>query len=140
MPAGSDGPGEVLVDRDAMGKFNAGSNNSQIWQQLTHVLGDGTGNTGGIWSTPAYFNGVVYYGPAGAALKAFTVVNARLSSSPVSQTSGTFVYNKLPGRRWPRSIRRRQQVHHPHHRRRRRCHPRSPSTSPGVARILARAS
>ena len=22
---------------------------SQLWQQLTHVLGNGTGNTGGIW-------------------------------------------------------------------------------------------
>ena len=87
--AGKDG-NIYLVDRDAMGKFSALSNNSQIWQQLTHVLGDGNG--GGIWSTPAYFNGVVYYGPAGAALKAFRVVNARLSSSPVSQTSGAFGY------------------------------------------------
>jgi Immunoglobulin domain/Immunoglobulin I-set domain len=87
--AGKDG-NIYLVDRDAMGKFSPLSNNSQIWQQLTHVLGDG--NTGGIWSTPAYFNGSVYYGPAGAALEAFTVVNARLSSSPVAQTSATFVY------------------------------------------------
>jgi hypothetical protein len=89
--AGKDG-NIYLVDRDAMGKFSALSDNSQIWQLLTHVLGDGTGNVGGIWSTPAYFNGSVYYGPARAALKAFTVVNARLSSSPVSQTSGTFAY------------------------------------------------
>jgi hypothetical protein len=87
--AGKDG-NIYLVNRDAMGKFSLLSNNSQIWQQLTHVLGDG--NTGGIWSTPAYFNGVVYYGPAGAALQAFALVNARLSSSPVSQTSGPFVY------------------------------------------------
>jgi hypothetical protein len=89
--AGKDG-NIYLVDRDAMGKFSALSDNSQIWQLLTHVLGDGTGNVGGIWSTPAYFNGVVYYGPARAALKAFAVVNARLSSSPVSQTSGAFAY------------------------------------------------
>jgi hypothetical protein len=87
--AGKDG-NIYLVNRDAMGKFSPLSDNSQIWQLLTHVLGDG--NVGGIWSTPAYFNGAVYYGPAGAALKAFTVVNARLSSSPVSQTSGTFGY------------------------------------------------
>jgi len=87
--AGKDG-NIYLVNRDAMGKFNPLSNN--IWQQLTQVLGDGTGNSGGIWSTPAYFNGVVYYGPQVAALKAFTVVNARLSSAPVSQTSGRFGY------------------------------------------------
>src|SRR5205085_9505770 len=48
--AGKDG-NIYLVDRDAMGKFNAQSNNSQIWQQLTQVLGDGS--SGGIWSTPA---------------------------------------------------------------------------------------
>ena len=87
--AGKDG-NIYLVDRDAMGKFNAGSNNSQIWQQLTHVLGDGS--AGGIWSTPAYFNRVVYYGPQSGALQAFALVNARLSSSPVSQSSGTFGY------------------------------------------------
>jgi len=89
--AGKDG-NIYLVDRDAMGKFNALSNNSQIWQQLTHVLGDGSGSVGGIWSTPAYFNRVVYYGPQSGALQAFALVNARLSSSPVSQTSGTFGY------------------------------------------------
>ena len=93
--AGKDG-NIYLVDRDAMGKFSALSNNSQIWQQLTHVLGDGTGDVGnaggGIWSTPAYFNGMVYYGPQGKTLKAFALSNARLSGSPLSQTSGTFVY------------------------------------------------
>jgi outer membrane protein assembly factor BamB len=73
-----------VVNRDSMGKFSPNSNN--IWQQLSGVLG------AGIWSTPAWFNGSVYYGPNGAALKAFTVVNARLSSSPVSQTAATFVY------------------------------------------------
>ena len=46
--AGKDG-NIYLIDRDAMGKFRLLSNNSQIWQQLTHVLGNGTGNTGGIW-------------------------------------------------------------------------------------------
>jgi len=85
--AGKDG-NIYLVNRDSMGRFSPGGNN--IWQQLTQALGNGS--SGGVWSTPAYFNGVVYYGPVGAALQAFAVVNARLSSSPVSQTSGTFGY------------------------------------------------
>jgi hypothetical protein len=46
--AGKDG-NIYLIDRDAMGKFRLLSNNSQLWQQLTHVPGNGTGNTGGIW-------------------------------------------------------------------------------------------
>jgi hypothetical protein len=94
--AGKDG-NIYVVNRDAMGKFTPPpSNNPQIWQQLTHVLGDGTGDVGnaggGIWSTPAYFNGMVYYGPQGKTLRAFALSNARLASSPGSQTSGTFVY------------------------------------------------
>ena len=51
--AGKDG-NIYVVDRDSMGKFNAGSNNN--YQTLNGVL------PGGIWSTPAYFNGTVYYG------------------------------------------------------------------------------
>jgi len=49
-----------------MGKFNS-SGNSQIWQQVSGAL------PSGIWSTPAYFNGTVYYGEVGATLKAFAI-------------------------------------------------------------------
>ncbi len=73
-----------VVDRDSMGKFNANTNN--IWQELDGVL------PGGIWSTPAYFNNTVYYGDVGNTLKAFTITNARLSSSPAAQTSTQFPY------------------------------------------------
>src|SRR5438067_9307593 len=81
---------DLLVDREAMGKFNAQSNNSQIWQQLTQVLGDGS--SGGIWSTPAYFNGTVYYGPSGGNLLAFPLGSARLAASPSSASSARFPY------------------------------------------------
>jgi hypothetical protein len=81
--AGKDG-NIYVVDRDAMGKFNATSN--AIWQQLNGVL------PGGIWSTPAYFNGMVYYGDSGATLKAFAVTNAKLSNTPQSQSPSQFVY------------------------------------------------
>ena len=60
--AGKDG-NIYVVDRDSMGKFNAGSNNN--YQQLSGAL------PGGIWSTPAYFNGTVYYGDVSGTLKAF---------------------------------------------------------------------
>jgi outer membrane protein assembly factor BamB len=81
--AGKDG-NLYVVDRDSMGRFNSSANS--IWQQLTGVLG------GGIWSTPAYFNGTLYYGPSGGALLAFTVSSARLSSSPSSMSGNAFGY------------------------------------------------
>jgi outer membrane protein assembly factor BamB len=81
--AGKDG-NIYVVDRDAMGKFNAASNG--IWQQLNGVV------PGGIWSTPAYFNGRVYYGDSGATLKAFAVTNAKLSNTPQSQSPAQFAY------------------------------------------------
>jgi hypothetical protein len=81
--AGKDGNLDV-VDRDSMGKFSASANN--IWQQLSSVL------PGGIWSTPAYFNGSVYYGDVGSTLKAFAVASAKLSASPQSQTATQFAY------------------------------------------------
>jgi len=67
-----------------MGKFTSGSNN--IWQQLTGAL------AGGIWSTPAYFNGTVYYGPVGGSLLAFPVTSAKLASSPSSASAASFAY------------------------------------------------
>jgi hypothetical protein len=83
LAAGKDG-NIYVVDRDAMGKFNANRNN--IWQEIDGVLG------GGIFSTPAYFNGAVYYGPAGGALKVFSVTSAKLSTTPTSQSTTTFTY------------------------------------------------
>ncbi len=83
--AGKDG-NIYVVNRDSMGKFNAGSN-SQIWQQLSAAL------PGGIWSTPAYFiNGTVYYGDVSGTLKAFTVSNAKLVATPQSQSATQFTY------------------------------------------------
>lgn len=81
--AGKDG-NLYVVDRDNMGKFSSVGNN--IWQELDGVLG------GGIWSTPAYFNSNVYYGPQGGSLKSFSISNARLSSAPTSQTATQFTY------------------------------------------------
>jgi hypothetical protein len=73
-----------VVDRDAMGKFNAASNN--IFQTLNNAL------PGGIWSTPAYFNGAVYYGDVSGTLKAFSISHAKLSATPQSQSATQFAY------------------------------------------------
>jgi PQQ enzyme repeat len=81
--AGKDGA-IYVVDRDSMGKFSAASNN--IHQQLNGVL------PGGVWSTPAYFNGNVYYADSGSTLKAFRITGATLSSSPASQSAAQFTY------------------------------------------------
>jgi PQQ-like domain len=82
--AGKDG-NIYVVNRDSMGKFNS-SGNAQIWQQVSGAL------PSGIWSTPAYFNGTVYYGDVGATLKAFSIAHAKLLSAPQSQSAAQFVY------------------------------------------------
>jgi len=73
-----------LVDRTNMGKFNP-TNDSAIYQKLTNVL------AGGVFSTPAYFNGTLYYGAVGDRIKAFPFQSARLSAVS-SQTHGTFAF------------------------------------------------
>ena len=81
--AGKDG-NIYVVDRDSMGKFSPNSNN--IFQMLNGAL------PGGIWSTPAYFNGTVYYGSVSGNLKAFTISNAKLASTPQSQSATQFSF------------------------------------------------
>jgi outer membrane protein assembly factor BamB len=89
--AGKDG-NIYVVDRDNMGKFNPASNN--IWQEVDgFLLGNPPGfAAGGVRSSPAYFNGNVYYNDSGGTLKAFSIANAKLSTAPTSQTAITFVY------------------------------------------------
>jgi hypothetical protein len=74
-----------VVDRDNMGKFNPHNDNA-IYQELDGVL------PGGVWASPAYFNNTVYYGNIARTLKAFPISNARLASSPSSQSANTFDY------------------------------------------------
>ena len=81
--AGKDG-NIYVVDRDSMGKFNASSNKN--YQTLTGAL------PGGIWSTPAYFNGTLYYGNVSGTLKAFAISSAKLGTAPQSQSTTQFTY------------------------------------------------
>jgi hypothetical protein len=81
--AGKDGH-MYVVDRDSMGKWNPGSN--QIYQDLTGALG------GAVFSMPAFFNNMVYYGAVGTTLRAFPIVTARISGTPSSATMTSFTY------------------------------------------------
>jgi hypothetical protein len=81
--AGKDG-NLYVVNRDNMGKFNVNNDNA-IYQELGGAL------SGGVWSTPAYFNNTVYYGPVDNNLLAFSIANAQLSSTPL-QSSNSFGY------------------------------------------------
>jgi hypothetical protein len=81
--AGKDG-NIYVVNREDMGKFTSVGNN--IWQELDSAL------PGGVWGTPAYFNATIFYGPKAGSLKAFSIKNARLSTSPISQTAIAFAY------------------------------------------------
>ncbi len=73
-----------VVNRDSMGKFS--ENNSNIYQELAGAL------PGGVWAMPAYFNNTVYYGSVGSPIQAFTITNAKLSSSATAQTANSFGY------------------------------------------------
>jgi outer membrane protein assembly factor BamB len=73
-----------LVDRDSMGKFNSGANS--IYQEIQNALG------GSIFSMPAFFDNRVYFGPVGSSVKAFGITNAKLGSTPTSQTPNVFPY------------------------------------------------
>ena len=73
-----------VMDTAGLGKFNP--NADEMYQQLTGVL------PGGMWGSPAWFNGTLYYGDQGNALKAFAFSNGTFETSPGSQTSVTFPY------------------------------------------------
>ncbi|CAN7254217.1 pyrrolo-quinoline quinone [Trinickia sp. LjRoot230] len=73
-----------VVDRDAMGKFDASANH--VWQELTGTL------AGGIWGSPAYYNGTVYYGGLNDNLKALPITNALVASTAASKSPTTFAY------------------------------------------------
>jgi outer membrane protein assembly factor BamB len=75
-----------LADRDNMGKFNPANNpmDSNIYQELPGAM------SGLVYSTPAYFNGVLYYAADGDNLKAFPLINAKLATTPSSVSAVKF--------------------------------------------------
>lgn len=82
--AGKDG-NIYVANRDNMGKWNP-NNNNNVYQELTGALPNGA------WSMPAYFYNTVYFGGVSDHIKAYPLVNGKLTNSPSSQTSNTFTY------------------------------------------------
>lgn len=74
-----------LLDRQNLGHFQPGSD-SQIVQSISGQFPNG------VYTTPAYFAGRVYIGGSATTLKAFSLTDGRLSTSPVSQSSTSFFY------------------------------------------------
>jgi hypothetical protein len=81
--AGKDG-NLYLVNRNSMGKFNTGSN--KVYQELAGAL------PGGMWASPAYYNGRLYYGPVGSPIFAFQFKNAKLLTAPAAKSVNTFAF------------------------------------------------
>jgi hypothetical protein len=67
-----------------MGKWNASAN--QNYQDITGALG------GQVFSMPAYFNNMLYYGASGASLKAFGISSALVSPTASSSSPTSFGY------------------------------------------------
>lgn len=82
--AGKDG-NIYVVNRDSMGKFNP-SSNSAIYQEIDNAVHEG------IFGSPAYFNGTVYFGPVSSTLRAFPLANAKLAAAPSSVSAATYAY------------------------------------------------
>lgn len=82
LAAGKNGHA-YLVDADNMGKFQSGSN-SQIVQELTFPAG--------VYTTPAYWNGRVYFIGNTDVVKQFNYSNGMLSASPTAKGSHTYGY------------------------------------------------
>jgi hypothetical protein len=78
-----------LLDRENLGKFNAS------FLTLYEPVGGAT--PGQVFSSPAYFNGTIYYGDVHqnglyGSLKAFPISNGMISNTPTHQTTTLFPY------------------------------------------------
>jgi hypothetical protein len=74
-----------IADRDNMGKFNP-NGNITLYQDLPEAL------LFQNFSTPAFFNGWIYFGAVRDVLRAFSFTNARVNVNPVSLSTNTFPF------------------------------------------------
>lgn len=85
-----------LVDRESMGKFNPENDNAvyQVVPSTGNENSNGLGGSGttGVYSMPAYFNGVLYYGAVDDFIRAFKFEHARIVTPAASKTAIAFGY------------------------------------------------
>ncbi|HEY6253772.1 MAG TPA: hypothetical protein VI685_27770, partial [Candidatus Angelobacter sp.] len=77
-----------LVDRDNMGKYQSGDD-SQIVQSIPNAVG-GSGERN--FYPPVFWNGNVYFSGANDVIKAFSLQNGLLSTTPVMQSGTAFSF------------------------------------------------
>ena len=77
-----------LLDRDNLGHYGA-SSDSQIVQSVISA-------TATIWSSPAYWNSLLFYQPANSTMKAFTITNGVIATTPVASTASFGAFNGGP--------------------------------------------
>ena len=73
-----------LINRDQLTSDNGHYN------ATTNMIVQTIAGTTGLYDTPAYFNGMIYWCPSGDKLKAFSITNGMLSSTAVSTGTRTF--------------------------------------------------
>ncbi len=66
-----------LLNRDNLGGYNSSSDN--VLQEITT-----TQYGAGLWGTPAYWNGNIYFWPEGSNAQQFSITNGMLSTSPIA--------------------------------------------------------
>ena len=76
-----------LFDRDNMGKFDS-ANNGTLYQELPGAL------AGGAWSSPAWFNGNLYYGGENDVIRSFQMnpETLMLGATPTSTSPTSYPY------------------------------------------------
>jgi hypothetical protein len=77
-----------LVDRDAMGHYNA--NNDTDVQSVQNIFTKVTGIEGGNFGSPVYFNGYVYFSPVSDNVQAFHLSNGLITTTPTSYSAETY--------------------------------------------------
>ena len=86
LAVGSGKDGHIYIaDRDNMGKFNPNSN-LNLYQDFPGQLG------GFNFTTPAFFNGRLYFGAVRDVLRAFGFTNALMNAGAVSISANMFLY------------------------------------------------
>ena len=86
-----------VIDRDNMGQFNS-SGDSQIIQELLNVIGGTVVNSHSstyvenCFSSPAYWQGHVYWGGINDSIKLFNFANGLISTPVSSQSSEVYAF------------------------------------------------